>query len=535
LSPGEIIAVNVIANFTKGVSSFTLSFAVDAGISIVGISYDTTKWTATVKANSAQQWAIVANPIQPSSSTVLCTVSIQASSVANQNARYSFSSTILTLNDLKNAPVLIGGQPLPAMATFIDRNGVSTTGSIYVNSPTPTAMFAFSSQSEFINTAVLGNAVISAPISVLTVNTAGSINAASTGLACTSSNPMVIQSSSSCQFVFLNGTETSGGSSTISVSLAGFSMYQFSLIVWAPSTPISLQVSDSQLNAIVDWLDPSKSCAQQYQRTHLSAAVTFTSASSSFAAILSATSPFFQPITRLTSSQPLVCQPVLSNGEVFIQGLTPGDCSISFQVLGRVLGSVAVTVTSDPVSVSRLRVSVIQTFSMSLNSSSVAPLVGVVSPVLSASNLLTQELQFANVEVAAIFPDAGSSPFPVTLLNGLQLTSLNSVVFDIPSGTQSIRARASGSGLLLSATWTVPTCHPRAIGSGLGPVNIQLPGATSVSVSIVTPVLVPIGDVAVNFGSPTTTFFTIILNYPGYQRDMTTDPRFVLEIDALFA
>jgi hypothetical protein len=54
LLPGTSFSVPVYGNTTNKIALFTLSFTVDTGVNILGISYSTTDWQAVVKKNSNQ-------------------------------------------------------------------------------------------------------------------------------------------------------------------------------------------------------------------------------------------------------------------------------------------------------------------------------------------------------------------------------------------------------------------------------------------------------------------------------------------------
>ena len=531
LHPGDTFNVSVYGNSSKAMSLFTLTFSTPVGINIKTLSYSTSIWQATVNSNTPQQWAIVASPAQPGSVSglnTLCTLGLQVDPTATVDQVYSFTSIIQTFTDGTNTAILPNGHTTPTAATVLDRNGYSTAGSLYVGSVLYPSLLAFAPRAEIVNTAVLGDAAIKSSITVYKTSSVGTFVA--TNANCSSNNSAVIQVSPSCAYIYVNGSESSGGDALFTVTASGFLPYSFGARAWAPQIPISINVLDPVLNSISGYYNPSSNCSQMYQASTITATVVFArSVVDIMTIVLPASSALLA--SALVSASPSVASLSIVNGQLTVQGNSAGSTVLSYKVGTSALGTAAISVTSTPVSVSRLRVVIYQSVSVSLNTSNPIALMSSANALTyTVTNLLTQELQLANIEVYAIFNDSGS-PLYLTPTLGLQLNSLNPAVVDIPSW-QSVRARSTGSGMLVAASWNPPNCSSGTIGAGVGQVFVSLPPATGVTVSVTTPTLVPVGDPSTNVGYATSTYFSVVLNYPGgVTKTMTTDNRFACMYD----
>ena len=455
----------------------------------------------------------------------LCTLTIQIDPSATPNQSYVFNSMIQTFTDGTNAPIMPGGRMPPTASTFIDRNGYSLSGTLFVGSVVYSSIFAYSPRAEFVNTAILGDALIKSNITVYKVSSLGTFTAISAN--CSSSNTAIIQVNPACGYLFLNGSETSGGNVTVTASASGFPQYTFSARAWAPQLPITVNILDPVLNLVSGYYNSSNNCSQMYQASTVSATVVFNrSLTDTMTIVLPPSSSLLS--AALISSASGIASLSLVNGQVTVQGQSVGTASLLYKVGLAILGSANVSVVSLPVSVSRLRVVIYQSYSVALNATNPVGLLSSSNAITyTAVNLLTQELQLAYVETYAIFNDTGM-PLYLTPSTGLQLVSYNPSVVDIPTW-QNIRARGSGSGMLIAASWSVPTCQAGTIGTGLGQVAVNLPPALNVSITLANPVIVPAGDPSINVGYSTSTSFTIILKYTGgVLKNMTTDPRFVV-------
>ena len=471
---------------------------------------------------------MVASPAQsnPVSGLItLCTLTVQIDPSATPNQSYIFNSMIQTFTDGTNAPIMPGGRMPPTATTFLDRNGYSLSGTLFVGSTVYSSILAFSPRAEFVNTAILGDAMIKSTITLYKVSSLGSF--AATTANCSSSNISIIQVNSACGYLFLNGSETSGGSITVTVSANGFPQYTFSARAWAPQIPITVSILDPVLNLVSGYYNSSNNCSQAYQASTVSATIVFNrSLTDTMTIVLPPSSSLLS--AALVSSSASVASLSVVNGLVTVQGVSVGSASLSYKVGSTVLGAASVSVVSAPVSVSRLRVIIYQSFSASLNATNPVGLLSSSNTIAyTAVNLLTQELQLAYVEAYAIFNDTGL-PLYLTPSLGLQLFSYNPNVVDIPTW-QNIRARGSGSGMLIAASWSVPTCQAGNIGTGMGQVFVNLPPALGVTINLVNAVIVPAGDPSTNVGYSTSTYFTILLKYTGgVNKNMTIDPRFVI-------
>ena len=184
-------------------------------------------------------------------------------STVSTNHSAAISCTIAGLFDSK---VVSAFASTPAAGTFQDRDGASSSpGRVYIESNDVVGIFPFVSQSVLVNTAVLTGQHIQSSMYVLWVHRDGSLNTLPAGsLQCQSRFPSVVQVDSSCSYVYLNGSETSGSdlatitvNTTTQITLSAI----VSLAVWYPSTPLLWSISNPVLNVVRNWLDASHGCS----------------------------------------------------------------------------------------------------------------------------------------------------------------------------------------------------------------------------------------------------------------------------------
>ncbi|XP_053734245.1 transmembrane protein 132C-like isoform X2 [Synchiropus splendidus] len=149
---------------------------------------------------------------------------------------------------------------------------------------------------DVLNTAVLTGKMVSIPVKTVAVEADGSITDVTKNVSCRSTDEDVLKVSEKCDYVFVNGKETSGKSGVLLNYTYGFLSAQLEMRVWMPRLPLRIEVSDPELNQIKGWRVPitsgnrrstwdsdeeeemrkGRGCMLQYQHTTIRVMTPFT-------------------------------------------------------------------------------------------------------------------------------------------------------------------------------------------------------------------------------------------------------------------
>ena len=209
--------------------------------------------------------------------------------------------------------------------------------------------------------AVLTKSAIISAINVVRIQSDGTTTPISGGILCNSSDSSVIQVTTGCTAVMLNGSETRF-SDRVNVFVSyGFLWTVLPLRVWYPDFPLMWAISDPVLNAVQGWIGSSvQGCKQQYQTSDVTVQALFRSNVTN-SVLIDVTS---KVASMLQTSNSSVAMIGAISGSVV--GVSTGSVlvSISSDVSG-LLGSVNVEVSNIPVSVVTLVVTPVASITLS--------------------------------------------------------------------------------------------------------------------------------------------------------------------------
>ncbi|XP_046725567.1 transmembrane protein 132C isoform X2 [Silurus meridionalis] len=317
-----------------------------------------------------------------------------------------------------------------------------------------------------MNTAILSSQPVSLPVIVLAVGQDGKVLDITAAVNCQSTNEDIVKVSSDCSAVYVDGSESGVGSTCVEVEYSlGIFTSSLCLAVWAPVVPLHISLSDTVLSPIEGWSYYTDSrCTPVYQRATIQVFAQFRAHSAQGLTYMLGSPDWFVDVTDLVRDSLRIensCVAALHE-QNYVIGLEPGVTSlnlISNQWDG-VLGTVDVTVTSEPVAPGDLSVHLVGGLGLLVASSSSNP--SVITATVMSHNTLYNYGQEASFSVWLQFGDdtaillTAFSEFPFSL----HLSSLaESVVAITPAPLQRVLAQGDGGGPLVKAELLVSTCE----------------------------------------------------------------------------
>ncbi|XP_053734244.1 transmembrane protein 132D-like isoform X1 [Synchiropus splendidus] len=307
---------------------------------------------------------------------------------------------------------------------------------------------------DVLNTAVLTGKMVSIPVKTVAVEADGSITDVTKNVSCRSTDEDVLKVSEKCDYVFVNGKETSGKSGVLLNYTYGFLSAQLEMRVWMPRLPLRIEVSDPELNQIKGWRVPitsgnrrstwdsdeeeemrkGRGCMLQYQHTTIRVMTPFTAQTDSqaMADLLTrekSVSYFMGPewqvdVTNLVRYFLKVGDPeiVRLQDGVVVHGRGVGSTTV--QVLSPltslVLAERSIRVVDDKVSVTELGVQLVSGLSLSLQRSPGSN--RAIVAMATAREVITQLKQEAVVSCWVQFSDGAVTPLDLFDRNVYSLT-----------------------------------------------------------------------------------------------------------------
>jgi len=209
-----MIPVTAISEYL--INTFTLKMVLDSRFIFEGVSIDTSIWTGDiVSENNTIALAYIRSDARSAhhnasaSEQQLFSVNVRVSSAVLQSTQLSVAVEVLYASDVNDNIIFADAVP----AVVISRDGTSVNGSanMYFVKDTLVGLFAFASEADLVNTAVLSNVAVFSTITVIGVYSTSKTSALSSSLSCMSSQPSIVQVDAQCRMVMLLGSETSGG------------------------------------------------------------------------------------------------------------------------------------------------------------------------------------------------------------------------------------------------------------------------------------------------------------------------------------
>uniref|UniRef100_A0AAQ4S5U5 Uncharacterized protein n=1 Tax=Gasterosteus aculeatus aculeatus TaxID=481459 RepID=A0AAQ4S5U5_GASAC len=284
---------------------------------------------------------------------------------------------------------------------------------------------------DILNTAVLTGETVSVPVKTLAVEADGSVTDVTNYTSCRSTEEDVVKVSERCDYVYVNGKETTGRSRVMLNFTYGFLSAQLEMSVWVPRLPLLIDVADPELSQIKGWRVPviteeemrkGRGCMLQYQHSTLRVLTPFIARADDEAPpdplTGDATAEYFLgpdwqvDVTKLVRSSLKVADPDVARVQdgAVLQGRAVGATTV--QVLSPVTSSVlaerSIRVVDDKVSVTQLGVHLVSGLSLSLQLSPGSS--GAIVATATTRETITQLKQEAVVSCWVQFSDGTVVP-----------------------------------------------------------------------------------------------------------------------------
>ncbi len=505
---------------SRGVGSYTTTVVGSSEVDLVTLSFDSSLWVAEIQRGSSNSISITAvlsdQTTEPTpGETLLFTISARVSLQSQEDALILSALTveIRELNDF-NRVRLLPPSGLSSISGFaVSRNGITTSGAIYVASDPIVDILPYAERAQLINTAVINGVAVSEPIVVIGLHRSGrvAIISDSSGLSCTSDAVSVVSVNLDCSNIILSASQTQASAFTaINVLYNGISA-SFLTQIWIPAS-IDLFVADKTLQLLATVLDTASNCTPTVQSTHVRGYANITNGDETIVGI---------DVTHLI-------QPISSNSNVVdvsgsnLIGISPGTAIISGQpVNGDVsFNMVVVSVVSESVELIGLDVRVLTDLLFT------GPLV--IQPLVTHSSVLTDEQAFdfegtlGYAITSAVFSDGTR-----LVLNDSEVMYSTMYPNVVGIAGSSVMALASGAGNLVQATWRLPEqCGGQTLQTGSAFVSVNIPRPSSIVAQLSESVLALSQSTANLIGVSTTAVLTVTARYnDGRIQILTLDNR----------
>ena len=520
---GDVFTANAYGEAgVSGVSSYTVNVQVSNDFTLVGLSVDGDVWLAQTM--SAVDGGLTITAIRADQTVTPLAGRVQLFSITAQVTTTSpvdtllvdaVITTVLFLGDSNRVRVLPPPDVDSTPGFALSRNGITTSGAVYVAEDRPLGLLPYATHAELVNTAVLDGNTVSAPITILGGLRSGRL-ASLTPASCTAADTTIVDVSPDCSSVLLTPSQTQSTTrADITVRHSDLTA-ALPVRVWVPNLPLTLAASDTTLNEVPRWFNVSNACSPLRQQATISAFVDFTDSETTVENI-----DVTDLVSRAFVSTDVSILEVEANK---VTGITQGivQVRVPLPVPESQPAEIEFNVTSAPVEVLGLDVQVVTRLSLdsppgSINRLSSSPLTIMIEQLFDFEGIQ------GSVVAAAIFSDGFR--MLLTQSDGLTLASLDDNIIQLSSET--VTAVGSGQGELVHAIWSSDVlCSSELIATGVGRVVVELPLPTSVNVVLGSSVLTQPGSSADTAGiASSTSLIVIALFADGRNQDLTNDPR----------
>ena len=504
---------------SRGVGSYTATVQGSSDVDLASLTFDSVFWVAEVQSGSSgiSITAVLSDQTtEPSpGETLLFTISARVSTRSREDTLLpvALTATIRELNDFNRVRLLppSGSSSTPSFA--LSRNGITTTGVVYVASDPVVNILPYVERAELTNTAVLNDVTTREPIVVLGVHRSGRITTVSdtSRLTCTSSAVPVVSVTSNCSSIFLSTSQTRASvSSAINVLYDGIST-SFPVQIWVPVS-VSLVVADVGLQMLANVPNLATNCTPVVQSTYVYAFANITN-SVEFVDNIDVT----QLIQLFSSNQGVV---EVRDNQLF--GANPGISFISgLPASGEVtFNAIEVSTIHEPVELLGLDVRVVTGLQL-VGPQSIQQQIPHIS-IASDEQVFDFEGTEGRIITTAVFADGSR-----VLLSDAEVTYTTPFPNIVDVSGSTVTALASGSGNLVHALWRAPVeCGSQPIQTGIAAVTVNIPRPDSIVAGLSNPILALPQSTASMIGVGTSATLEVSATYgDGRVQMLATDNR----------
>ena len=504
---------------TKAVGSYTVTVSVGSGVLLDSLNVNSLLWQAEMMPAVGGSIAITAVRADQSSTPspgrvelFLIRAQVAPLSPIDSLITDAVLATVVSLSDSDRMTLLPtpGSSSVPSSA--LDRNGVTTSGpgAIFVADARTVGLLPFTSQADFINTALLDGESVSFPVTVLEVHLDGTLSPGNSAV-CSSEDPRVVTVAPDCSNLMLTSSQTLPSNRTNILVSQGSLFAEIPVEVWTP-VDLTLTSYDTTLNLIPQLLDPQTNCSPSWQHSDVKSFADFSNSHIRVERV--DVTDLVSPL--LTTSDISVMQVVGSR----VYGLRPGVAQLQIQSQFSAVG-LSFSVTEQPAELLGIDVQVVSGLRVSGSQ--------IIDRLVSAPLIVITEqiLDFEGVQAISTASAVFSDGFRLQLVgSNVTFTSLDSNIIQISAGS-TVTAVGTGQGELVRASWMqTPECGSEVIATGFGQIDVTIPFPTDIVVTVSSPVLALPNSTTSFIGVPTSTSIQVVAVYSdGRRQDLTTDSR----------
>ena len=470
--PGNTFEIPIYAESGEiAVGTYALQINCSNNFEILNVSTDSSVWSLASQTVSDKTdimfTGLLADPfIIPAPDRVLL-ATVTAISNGDQPDDNAFSLTVHFLGTANKEKVL----PPTGMDTIAGNastyGGLQVNGEINATDNEPVGIFLKATTTDILNTAILTGEDISLPLKVLGILKSGELKETTSSLTCSSSHPASFDVSQDCSAITVTSSHTTPVIDALltvqtSTGVTGI----LTLSIWTPVLPGFIEVLDSTLNLVPNWItdDINNECNQQYQRTKVLVSSHFTDSKNVIENVT------INHLVTLSEGDSVVL--TVDNNDNTVTGISPGMTQVIATTKDGLttVGEIDVAVSSLDVQIEGLDVQVISNIELTPVETSINPFDDFELTITTEQNFNLIGSQ-ATVIVSVIYSDGHRHI--IDLNDGLTFSSLNQTIVEVTGNT--VTAVANGTGVLIDVEWRVPdSCGGQRIAEGKGYVSVSL-------------------------------------------------------------
>ena len=516
--PSQTISISAYAHAQYAVATFSIKCSLSEYLISPVFQIDDSKWLtelSTLNSTDVTVVGILKNSgsatFQEAETEEIFALQVMLDSEVPAGNIETVNCSILYLSNVLNEQILPDDEVPPTPAYMYDYNSTNDpyVGEILVNQIEVVALYSYAEQAEIANTAVFSHKPITVPLYHYLV-LPGEHLLITSEIDCASTSS-AFSVSSDCSSLVLSGNETSGADKdNITVTYKTISTFIF-IRVWYPYSGGYLLVMPELLHPIdgFEVYNDTGSCVQQWQTGQVQAFAEYSYHSSSPSRTVYIL-PFIVEALFISDG------PANIDSEGVVSPYNSGNVTVS--TMSSLISEVSVMVEDTPQTVVSVGVTLFSNIVLDVSLKAVQS-----ESVISITSNLVQKFDSINTQVivtaSALLEDG--YVLPLTINDGLKLTSLNESILTVSNGK--VQLLGAGDGDVLQAEW-ISLCSFESLGEGKAVASITIPEPSEMLVKAAMSKLTYSSNYAFLAGIPTSTLVTVTLVYPnGESRNSLSD------------
>ena len=504
--PGNTFEIPIYARSGEiAVGTYALQINCSNNFEILNVSTESSVWSLASQRVSNKTdimfTGLLADPFTiPASGRVLL-ATVTAISSGDQPDDNAFSLTVHFLGTANKEKVLPPTGMDSIAGNVSTYRGLQVNGEINATDNEPVQIFLKATTTDILNTAILTGEDISLPLKVLGILKSGELKETTDSLTCSSSHPSSFDVSQDCEAITVTSSHTTPvKDALLTVQTNTGVTATLTLSVWTPVLPGFIEVLDSTLNLVPNWITDhiNNECNQQYQRTKVLVSSHFTNSKNVIENVT------INHLVTLSEGDSIVL--TVDNNDNTVTGISPGMTQVIATTKDGLItvGEIDVVVSSLDVQIEGLDVQVISNIELTPVQTSINPFDEFELTINTEQNFNLIGSQ-ATAIVSVVYSDGHRHI--IDLDDGLTFSSLNQTIVEVTGST--VRAVANGTGVLIDVEWRVPdSCGGQRIGEGKGYISVSLLDPDRINLLLQTQTLSVSNSITEQIGIASSTMIT---------------------------